>query len=415
MSLRVLPSVLCAFVLLSTGAIRAAGLEDYLGRWEMLITNSGTTFRSCSLVLNKPETGPVSGEMVWRWGSVWKFDKEGVVTLSDKGELQIHRGDVDWKGPLTLRRIGDGLEGSVALKNGQSFGVIAFRGKETADPTGKWAVTLSDDEGNSMEGTLHCSVSPSGSVSAKAYGGDGNEVQLREVKLDGTTLSFRVVPDDGSDGPLVRAAVRGDRLEGSMEAPDGQYKLKLSAQRERKWGEPIHLLAQNGLAGWKPREHNPKRFGWTCKDGILSNGDKGDIDIQSVQEFGNFKLHLEYKVVEKGNSGVYLRGRYEVQILDDHKAGRVQKHGNGAVYSRVVPSAHASKPHGEWQSYDITLIDRYLTVVLNGKTIVDNVQLEGITGGAISPFEAARGPLLLQGDHGKIWFRNITVTPALDG
>jgi hypothetical protein len=124
------------------------------------------------------------------------------------------------------------------------------------------------------------------------------------------------------------------------------------------------------------------------------------------------KLHVEWNVEPKSNSGVYLRGRYEVQILDNPDAKMaLDSHGCGALYSRVAPKLDATKPPGEWNTYDITFVGRQLSVVLNGKEIVNTV-VEGVTGGALNPFEGEPGPLMLQGDHGKVRFRNIVVTPA---
>jgi hypothetical protein len=127
--------------------------------------------------------------------------------------------------------------------------------------------------------------------------------------------------------------------------------------------------------------------------------------------FQDQKLHLEFNVEPKSNSGVYLRGRYEVQILDD-PSKTTEQHGCGALYSRIAPRIDATKPAGEWQAFDITLVGRRLTVLLNGKTIIDDAEVDGITGGAFDPFEGEPGRLMLQGDHGKVRFRNITVTPA---
>jgi hypothetical protein len=83
----------------------------------------------------------------------------------------------------------------------------------------------------------------------------------------------------------------------------------------------------------------------------------------------------------------------------------------GALYSRIAPVVNAEKPAGEWQSMEMTLCDRHLTVVLNGKTIIDNQPVYGPTGGALTSDVFAPGPLYLQGDHGKISYRNIVLTP----
>jgi hypothetical protein len=135
-------------------------------------------------------------------------------------------------------------------------------------------------------------------------------------------------------------------------------------------------------------------------------------DIMSEAEFWNFKLHCEFRVGKGSNSGLGLRGRYEVQIFEDY--GRPPgKGGNGALYSRIVPTANASKPAGEWQTFDITLIGREVTVVLNGQTIIDHKEIEGLTAMGHDPDEDQPGPLSLQGDHGVVEFRKLTVMPLL--
>jgi hypothetical protein len=148
-------------------------------------------------------------------------------------------------------------------------------------------------------------------------------------------------------------------------------------------------------------------------DGNLAVVDpKDNADLVSERSFQDMKLHIEFNVDPKSNSGVYLRGRYEIQILDNPDAKMaLDSHGCGGVYSRIAPNRDATKPAGEWQVYDITMVGRQITVVLNGQTIVQG-EVEGITGGALDPYEGEPGPLMLQGDHGKVRFRNIVVTPA---
>ena len=108
-----------------------------------------------------------------------------------------------------------------------------------------------------------------------------------------------------------------------------------------------------------------------------------------------------------------MRGRYEVQIYDDY-GQPVSKHGNGALYSRIIPTTNASLKPGDWQTFDITLIGRQVTIVLNGQTVISNQAIPGITGGALDSDEGAPGPILLQGDHGPVEFRNIVLTPAVE-
>ena len=153
-------------------------------------------------------------------------------------------------------------------------------------------------------------------------------------------------------------------------------------------------------------------MGWAVVDGELAVVDpKGNADLMSDQKFQDMKLHLEFNVEPHSNSGVYLRGRYEIQILDD----AIEGHGGARLRRALQPhraEARCQQAGGGVADLRHQVVGRRLTVVLNGKTIIDNAEVDGITGGAINPFEGEPGPLMLQGDHGKVRFRNIVVTPA---
>jgi hypothetical protein len=193
---------------------------------------------------------------------------------------------------------------------------------------------------------------------------------------------------------------------------EGKRAPELKAGSAPEWGAPYSVFDGKTLAGWTLRDPKAK-MGWAVVGGELAVVEpKGNADLVSDTKFQDMKLHLEFNVEPKSNSGVYLRGRYEIQILDDASKA-TEEHGCGALYSRIAPKLDAAKPAGEWQTFDITILGRRLTVVLNGKTIIDHAEVDGITGGAINPFEGEPGPLMLQGDHGKVRFRNIVVTPAL--
>jgi hypothetical protein len=181
-----------------------------------------------------------------------------------------------------------------------------------------------------------------------------------------------------------------------------------------KFGKPIHLFNKKDLTGWKLVEQT-RANGWSVVDGILVNNPvqkEGTIygNIRTEQEFEDFNLKLEVNVPARSNSGIYLRGRHEIQV-DDSYGRPLDSHNMGALYSRLTPVASAEKPAGEWQTFDITLCDRHVTVVLNGKTIIDNQPVYGPTGGALTSDVFAPGPIYLQGDHGKVSYRNIVLTP----
>lgn len=133
-------------------------------------------------------------------------------------------------------------------------------------------------------------------------------------------------------------------------------------------------------------------------------------NIRTDREFEDFRITLEAKVPSNGNSGIYLRGIYEVQVADSFNRAP-DSHGIGGVYSRITPTSNPAKAPGEWQTFDITLIDRHVTVILNGVKIIDNQPLLGCTGGALWSDES-RPHIYLQGDHEAVDYRNVVLHPV---
>jgi len=183
-----------------------------------------------------------------------------------------------------------------------------------------------------------------------------------------------------------------------------------------KYGKPVKLFSGKDMAGWELIEKGSAN-GWKAVDGVLVNDpvqkDGEHIrygNLRTTDTYEDFNVKLEVNVPEGSNSGVYLRGIYEVQVMDSY-GKKLDSHNMGALYSRITPLAAAEKPAGEWQEMDITLCMRHLTVILNGKTIIDNQPVKGVTGGAMTSDEFAPGPIFLQGDHGKVSYRNIVLTP----
>jgi len=152
--------------------------------------------------------------------------------------------------------------------------------------------------------------------------------------------------------------------------------------------------------------------GRTVVDGTLVSPGHGP-EIINDSKFEDFKLHVEFNCGAGANSGVYLRGRYEVQI-EDNSTQEPPSHHTGGVYGFLAPTPEMPRKPGEWQTFDITLIGRMITVVQNGKTIIDNQEIPGITGGALDSHEELPGPIYLQGsEDGHVAFRKITVTPTM--
>ena len=185
------------------------------------------------------------------------------------------------------------------------------------------------------------------------------------------------------------------------------------------YGKPVQLLNGKDLTGWKLLEDN-KVNGWTVTNGVLVNDPvqkEGQPHVSygnlcTVDKYEDFNLKLQVNVPAGSNSGIYLRGIYEIQVMDSY-GKPLDSHNMGALYSRITPSESAEKPAGEWQDVDITLCDRHVTVKLNGKTIINNQPVLGCTGGAITACEFIPGPIYLQGDHGKVSYRNIEIKPIV--
>ncbi len=173
----------------------------------------------------------------------------------------------------------------------------------------------------------------------------------------------------------------------------------------KEWTE---LFNGKDLTGWRMRNPNHESK-WVAKDGVLDNTGAGS-DIISEPEFGDIELHIEFLVPKDSNSGIYLRGQYELQVLDSLGKKINYPGENGALYNQKSCDVEASKPAGEWQTMDVTLKGMIMTAVLNGKVIHKDVTIKGPTGGELKPGEdPAKGPLMLQGDHGPVSFRNIRI------
>jgi hypothetical protein len=146
------------------------------------------------------------------------------------------------------------------------------------------------------------------------------------------------------------------------------------------------------------------------KDGLLINETRG-ANLKTTRNFDDFKLHFEVICPERANSGMYLRGRYEVQLEYEPEGSEPPERAMGSIYGRVAPTSQAPRKPGEWETFDITLVGRTVTVVRNGTTIIDRREIEGITGGALDANEGEPGPFYIQGDHtGGLKFRNITIS-----
>ncbi|SPE40997.1 conserved hypothetical protein [Candidatus Sulfopaludibacter sp. SbA3] len=234
-------------------------------------------------------------------------------------------------------------------------------------------------------------------------------------------LIFTIAPSGNGRKRIFHARMVGAKLEGTSQSEGQPTSLVkwtgvrapvITEKDDGSWkeGKPIELFNGKDISGWKAL--NPGvEMKWSVKDGIMRNAPP-TTDIISEQKFWNFKLHVDFRIIERSNSGIGLRGRYEIQILEDYgkPAGT---HGAAALYSRVAPSVNASKPAGEWQSYDIRLVGRQLTVVHNGTKVLDKVEVEGLTAIANNADEGEPGPFIVQGDHSYVEIKSFVVTPLV--
>ena len=269
----------------------------------------------------------------------------------------------------------------------------------------------------------------------------GEPKTIRDLKyLDGKLTfrrALRIGPPEYPGGPYtgeremldLEASLKGDDIRVVMKVSGGQDFVHLGKRvpplppkpdlSKVKFGKPIRLFNGVDLTGWKlvnPRKIN----GWKVKDGELVNETpKKTFDafapygnLRTEQTFGDSKLTIEFNVPPGGNSGIYVRGAYEAQVVDrDSRMQGLQ--GVGAIFSRVKPTKNAGKPGGQWQSYEITIVDRHATVVLNGEKVIDNQPVIGNTNGAFQSDITRPGPLHLQGDHTSVRYRKIVLYPVI--
>jgi len=283
---------------------------------------------------------------------------------------------------------------------------------------GRWDLTLKAPEreySSWLEITRH-----DGGIQARLVGRWGHARLLPTAELVNGGIRF-VSPkeEEGrTDGDMIfEGRLQGNVLVGNTSGPDetpwswrGERAPSLERKQAPTWGTPVNLFNGKDLGGWRltePGTENP----WRVDDGTLSSPGRG-ADLVSDRTFDDFKLHVEFNCAPGANSGVYLRGRYEVQIEDEPEPDAPERR-LGGIYGYLAPATPAAREPGTWRTYDITLVGRRVTVVLDGVKLIDDQEIPGITGGALDSREALPGPIYLQGSEpGRVEYRNIRVTPA---
>ena len=258
----------------------------------------------------------------------------------------------------------------------------------------------------------------SGQLKARMVSRWGNARALPKVDLSNGRLTF-VSPKEEEERPddmVFEGTLMGKTLSGTTTGPDGtpwqwtgQRAPALNRESAPKWGKPISLFNGKDLAGWKMKGSGTTV--WKVENGNLLSPGNGPELIHDAK-FEDFKLHVEFNCGANSNSGIYLRGRYEVQVETD-SLEEPPSHHMGGVYGFLGASPELPRKPGEWQSFDITLVGRWITVVQDGQTIIDNQEIPGITGGALDSHEELPGPIYLQGsEKGLVAYRSIIITPA---
>src|SRR5215471_8072913 len=284
-----------------------------------------------------------------------------------------------------------------------------------SDFNGRWDITTTTRRAYWLELTGVGTPKPSGFF-VSDHGGDRNVIDRIAVDNGELRFSFDRPGRSGAktQSPEYRAHLTNGKLEGTFNNTTftGVRAPVIADKDDGSWkeGKPIQLFNGKNLTGWTAL--NPSaEMKWTVQDAVLRNAPP-TTDIISTGKFWNFKLHVDFRIVEHSNSGIGLRGRYEIQILDDY-GKPPNSHGAAALYSRVVPSVNASKPAREWQSYDIRLVGRTVTVVHNGTKVIDKAEVEGLTAIANNADEAEPGPFIVQGDHSYVEIKSFVVTPLV--
>ncbi len=292
--------------------------------------------------------------------------------------------------------------------------------QEPAPPpvVGTWDLTLSARDGRPLPSWLEVHVSGNGMLVGRFVGVVGSVRPISRLTYANDTLRFSIPPqwEAGNADVQFAGVVTGDALTGTITDPSGNpypfTAVRAPALRRATplWAARVPLFNGKDLTGWHTVGGTNQ---WSAASGVLTNA-KGGANLVTDAVYTDFKLHVEVRYPPRGNSGVYLRGRHEVQVEDSvvTKADAEATGGLGAIYGFLIPNQNAAKGASKWEMLDVTLVGRRVTVVLNGKRIICEAEIPGPTGGALDSKEGAPGPIMLQGDHGPVEYRNLTITTA---
>lgn len=269
-----------------------------------------------------------------------------------------------------------------------------------------------DDEG--FPAWLEVKLSGFSTLVGRFVGYEGSARPISEVKYnpENGTYSFSIPPQwmDIDEDLYFEMSIENEELSGYFILDGNRLNFtgvrapSLKREEPPVWGTPKNLLDDN-LSSWIIPDNNKFRM----IDGILVNEEVGG-NIVTKEVFDDFKLSVEFKLPEGSNSGIYLRGRYELQIEDIES--EVSDISIGGIYGFIAPAVEAAGEPDEWQTFEVTLVGRHVTVVHNGIEVISNRPIPGITGGSLNSREGEPGPIMIQGDHGPVHFRKFVITPA---
>jgi hypothetical protein len=281
---------------------------------------------------------------------------------------------------------------------------------------GHWDLTVEMDNNQTVPSWLEVKLSGIKTLVGYFVSEAGSARPISKVNFDKQKVSFSIPPqwEFGLSDLVFEGTAENDKIFGVITLPNGQKHSftgerapTLVREKPPVWNEPVKIFNGTNLDGWVTQKPNNQ---WVVENGILKSPKSGS-NLLTIEKFQDFKLHIEFRYPAGSNSGVYLRGRYELQIVDSYGQEPSSIY-LGGIYGFLTPNENVAKVPGEWQTYDITLVGRRVTVEANGKTVISDAIIPGITGGALDSKEAEPGQLLLQGDHGPIEFRNIIITTA---
>ena len=282
-----------------------------------------------------------------------------------------------------------------------------------ADPfAGRWDLNVK--AGNTTFPDWLEVVDNGGSLQVRYQPRGGSVRPIQNAKIDGDHLMLPI-STGGKQGPVTWVmTAQGDQISGVQKTGEketaqvsGVRAPKLDRKMPKSWTKPEPIFNGKDLTGWEP--DNPATNHWVAKDGELVNESHG-ANLRGTRKFDDFKLHIELNCPKGGNSGVYLRGRYEMQV-EYEETPEDNYHSMGSIYGMIPVSQVLPQTPGQWESFDITFVGRHVTIVRNGTKIIDNQEIAGITGGAIDSNEGEPGVFYIQGDHtGGMKYRNITIS-----